>query len=94
MLQLLVRGDFFRTDYCNTTGCEGVLGDVHDGPFKRYCQHIIHGIDEAQLHFILDVVRNIRQVFFVVLGQNDFPYGVTMSSQQFFLEAANRQYGS
>jgi len=59
---------------------------------QSHGQHLVHGIDEVQLHRSAQVFCHFSKIFLVVLGQNYFEKTCTMRRQQFFFQSANRQY--
>ena len=59
---------------------------------QGHSQHLVHGIDEVQLHRGAEVFRHFGDILLVVLRQNDLEQPGTMRSQKFFLQSANRQY--
>src|SRR5882762_1089214 len=70
----------------------GLFQNLRQGPFQRNLQHLVHGVDEVQLHLVAQVFRYLRQVFLVVLGQNHLEQSRAMGRQQFLLQSADRQY--
>src|ERR1019366_5283386 len=59
---------------------------------QRIRQHIIHGIDEAQLHYVAQVFRHVGQVLFIIGRKQDFHDSGTVSRQQLLFQPADGQY--
>jgi len=57
---------------------------------ERNRKHLIHGVNEMQLHDIAKILGDFGQIFFIVLGENHLKQASTMSGQQFFFESADR----
>src|ERR1019366_5884864 len=55
-------------------------------------QHFVHVLDEMQLHHIADELRNIRQVFLVVLRDNHFVDPWTVHCEQLFFQPADGEH--
>ena len=59
---------------------------------QRIRQHIIHGIDEAQLHYVAQVFRHVGQVLRIIGRKQDFHDSGTVSRQQLLFQPADGQY--
>ena len=64
------------------------------GKFARECnfQHFVHLLHPVKLHGRFDELGKIREVTLVFHGQHGFKNAGTMSRQQLFFQAADRQY--
>src|SRR5262249_11686590 len=54
-------------------------------------QDFVHRVDEVQLHYGLEVFRQVSEVLFVVLGQDGFEDSCAMGCEELFFEAADGQ---
>src|ERR1700722_2754010 len=61
------------------------------GRLERDFQHLVHSLDEMQLHGIAEVFGNLGYVFLVVLGQNHFEKAGAMGGEEFFFQSSDRQ---
>src|SRR5579863_306084 len=59
--------------------------------FQRDCQHLVHGVDEVQLHLVAKVFWDFRDIFLVLERQDDFKQARAMRGQQLFLQTADGQ---
>ena len=81
----------FRCAY----GCDGLhrLGidarHIGEGRLKRDGQHLVHGVHEMEFHGIAQVLGNLRQVFLVILRQDDFEQAGAVRGEQLFFKSAN-----
>src|SRR6266849_5784985 len=55
-------------------------------------QNLIHGFDKTQLHGIAQILRNLGQVFLIVLRQDHLEQSGAMRGQKFFFQSADRQH--
>ena len=56
---------------------------------ERDGENFVHGVDEVELHGVLDVVGQLGEVFLVGAGQDGFEDSGAQSGEEFFLEAAD-----
>ena len=70
-------------------GCAASAGNLDDGQrlFERDGQHLVHGVDEMQLHGVAQVFGDLGHVLFVFLGQDDFEESGAMRGQKLFLQS-------
>ena len=52
--------------------------------FERDLQHLVHGVDEVQLHGVAEIFGHLGQIFFVVARQDHFKESGAMRGQQLF----------
>src|SRR3990172_2116906 len=54
-------------------------------------EHLVHGVHQPELEDLLDVLRDVRQVLFVVARQDDGRDAHTVGRQDLLLDSADRQ---
>src|SRR5262249_8149673 len=59
---------------------------------ERFLQHLVHVLDEDELQLLLDVGRNLDQVFFILLGDDHRLDPRTVCRDHLLLQAADRQH--
>src|SRR5580700_211701 len=52
-------------------------------------QHLVHRLDEMELHQVPNILRYIRQILLIILGQNYFINAMPVGGQQFLLQPAD-----
>ena len=82
---------------CSVVQSGGVFGSSRallgrTGILERKRQHFIDRFDEIDAQRVANFLRDIGQILFVVLRQNNRVDAEAMSRQQFLLDAANRQH--
>src|SRR5690606_3722292 len=58
-------------------------------PLQRHVKHFLDPLDRDELQFSGDVLRDLRHVLAVVLGDDDGPDAATQRRQQLLLEPAD-----
>ncbi len=62
------------------------------GTFQSVGQHLVHRIDEVQLHYVAQVLGYIRQVLLIVSRKDDLEDARPVCCQQLLFQAADRQH--
>src|SRR5215813_6355866 len=60
--------------------------------FQSDLQHLVHRLDEMELHQVPNILWDIRQVLLVISRQYRLMNAVPVGGQQFFLETPDRQH--
>ena len=59
---------------------------------QRLAENFVHRVDEDELDFLFDDIRNISHIAFIFFRQQYLLYARPVSSQDLFLYATYRQY--
>ncbi len=82
-----MRNPFFAGRLANQFRRRGAAGQRQRDqfPFQSDLQHLIHGCDEVEIHFLSNIFWNIGEVLLIVFRKDQLVNPLAVGSQKLFL---------